>query len=243
MINSLPRLAMLAFTGLVAVSLQAQTHHVLAHPHLNLRDVADRSTVVAAIPFGDAVEVSQTRHETALIAGMDGQWVEVTWTNPEGAEVSGVLFDAFIFPNKVPPFFGEKSEDLQFEGFAQSLYPAYHFGEVYAGGYLSCSGKDIQEGMEHWDIDMIFSCSKGQALRMYRMWLTHIFAEYLEQFDPYSVTQYEGLLSDPWDGQTELTFEPEHEWMRESLSLSRYKDNGSRSNVPTYVISLNGYAH
>ena len=243
MINSLPRLAMLAVTGFAVVSLQAQTHYVLAHPHLNLRDVVDRSKVVVAIPFGDAVEVSQTRRETAQIAGMDGQWVEVIWTNPEGVKFSGVLFDAFIFPNKVPPFFGEKSEDLQFEGFAESLYPTYHFGKVYSGGYLSCSGTDIQEGLEHWDIDMIFSCSEGQALRMYRMWLTHIFADYLEQFDPYSVRQYEGLLSDPWDGHTQLTFEPEHEWMRESLSLSRFVDRGSNGNTPTFVISLDGYAH
>lgn len=243
MINLLPRLAMLAVTGFAVVSLQAQTHYVLAYPHLNLRDVMDRSKIVAAIPFGDAVDVSQTRRETAQIAGMDGQWVEVTWTNHEGVKVSGVLFDAFIFPNKVPPFFGEESENLRFEGYAQSLYPTYHDNKVYSGGYLSCKGNDIQEGVEHWDIDMIFSCSEGQALRMYRMWLTHIFADYLEQFYPYDIMQYEGLLSDPWDGQTKLTFEPEHEWMRESLSLSRFVDTGSSGNIPTFVISLDGYAH
>lgn len=240
MTKALSRLAMIAMATLAAISTHAQTHYVLAHPHLNLRDVSNRSTVVGAIPFGDAVEVSQTRHEAAQIAGMDGHWVEVTWTNAEGTEISGVLFDAFIFPNKVPAFFGEQSENLGFESFAQSLSPAYHYGEVYSGGYLSCTGTDIQEGMEHWDIDMIFSCSKGQALRMYRMWLAHIFADRLQEFPEYSVSQYESILRDPWNGQTQLTFEPEHEWIRQSLSLSRFDDNRGG---PTYVITLNGYAH
>ena len=243
MIISFPRLAVLAVALLSITTLHAQTYYVLAHPHLNLRDVVDRSKVVAAIPFGDVVEASQTRYESAQIAGMDGHWVEVTWTNSEGAELSGVLFDAFIFPNQAPGFFGEESDNLQFEGFAESMSPAYHFGESYPSGYHKCTGTMIQEGMAYWDIDMIFSCTKGQALRLYRMWLAHLYKDYLQQFWDFDVEHYRGILSDPWDGQTELTFNPEHEWMRESLSLSRHEDKGSQSVVQTYVITLNGYAH
>jgi len=237
------RTLFLAFFLISVGTSWAQEYYVLAQPSLNLRDANSRSKVIASIPFGAKVDLSLNKQETARIGGMDGSWVEVTYVDRSGKILTGVVFDAFLFPFDAPDFFGQRSEYLTFGDYAKSISPAWHHGQTYPAGYEVRESMDIHEGVEGLDVELIFSATPGQALRMYRMWLVHLFGEYFDEFHSYDQTEFQQIMDDRWDGVSELSFYPSHEWMRMSLGLKPYRDAQSSGNPPLFVITHHQHAH
>lgn len=208
------------FSSCFHFSSVAQTHYVLAQPTLNLRNVNDRSEVVAKLPYGCAVEPTGRTFESTEISNLSGVWKEIVWEDAAGNSIKGVLFDAFIFPFKAP-LWGSKSdgEDKPLRNYAYSSLDSYSF----ASGWEFCNGKDYQSWSEGSTSTIYFESTLGQALRFFRLWVEHTFEPYVQSgyLSEIGQKELEQELSRSWNGASTLYVGPYMEGFRLSVILER----------------------
>jgi len=200
------RIFHLALALSLAINAWGQTHYVLGHPYLNLRNESDRDEVVAKLPYGTEVRQTGRTFEDAQIAGLEGNWVEVVWNESEDSEVKGVVFDAFIFPVEVPEFFqAPESGSLDILEYARS-----HADDGSSLGYNSCEGFDAYEHGEFGNTSLYFVSTTGQALRFFRMWVQDSFAPHIASgwMSETSQKELETGLTMTWDGSGQLFIGP-----------------------------------
>ena len=206
---------------LMSASALGQAHYVLAHPHLNMRNASNRDQVVAKLPFGAEVIPTGRSFESSVIAGLQGTWKEVVWNDAENGEVTGVIFDAFVFPVKAPNFFpssGEDQPDIDEYALANA-YESTHLG------YESCVVVSSYDGIEHGHTSLEIICTHGQALRFFRMWVEASFAPHIASgwMSDMSQKELESGLAEAWDGSQSLFIGPYMEAFRLEWELEQLK--------------------
>jgi hypothetical protein len=209
-------------------SSEAQTHYVLAQPNLNLRNVNDRSEVVAKLPYGCSVEPTGRTYESTEISNLSGTWREVMWKDEVGNSIKGVLFDAFIFPFNAP-LWGSKSdgEDEPLRDYAINNGVEWKFCEANEGSTST----------------IYFESTLGQALRFFRMWVEHSFEPYVQSGHLRETVQKElkQELSRSWNGGSTLDVGPsmEMEYIMLIVSLERMDDTEEGRSV--FKIEINEF--
>lgn len=210
-----------ALSLVMSASALGQAHYVLAHPHLNMRNASNRDQVVAKLPFGAEVIPTGRTFESSVIAGLQGTWMEVVWNDAENGEVTGVIFDAFVFPVKAPNFFpssGENQPDI----YKYAIAHAYESAHL---GYENCEGVSSYDGLEYGHTSLEIICTTGQALRFFRMWVQASFAPHIASgwMSEMSQKELESGLAQAWDGSQSLFIGPYMEAFRLEWTLEHLK--------------------
>ena len=217
----------------------AQTHYVLAQPNLNLRNVNDRSEVVAKLPYGCSVEPTGRTYESTEISNLSGTWREVMWKDEVGNSIKGVLFDAFIFPFKAPLWEWDGQENESFKNYAYAFLDSNSF----TSGWEFCDGKDYESWSEGSTSTIYFESTLGQALRFFRMWVEHSFEPYVQSGHLRETVQKElkQELSRSWNGGSTLDVGPymEMEYIMLIVSLERMDDTEEGRSV--FKIEINEF--
>lgn len=195
----------------------------MAQPYLNLRNANDRSEIVAKLPYGCSLEPTGRTFESAKISNLSGAWIEVVWEDEDGNSIKGVLFDAFIFPFKVPLWESRsEGQDVPLRNYAYDFLDSNNL----TSGWEFCDGKDYESWSEGSTSAIYFESTMGQALRFFRLWVEHTFEPHVQS----------GWLSEP--GQKELKQELLRSWNGDStLSVNPYME-GFRLSVILEMINL-----
>jgi len=98
-------------------ALQKKT--ALTKSGLNLRDKADSAgKKLGLIPFGEAVDITETQTGEVTVSGKKGHWVKVKWKNLEGW-----AFDAFLGNEESSPLLDHfKSIEIQVTGGCDCMF-------------------------------------------------------------------------------------------------------------------------
>lgn len=218
-----------------------QSYYVLANPSLNIRNASNRDQILASAPFGAEVLVSKTVYESGQISGLDGNWIEISYTDEQGKQIDGVVFDAFIFPFPAPAFFSELGNRLTFEGYGWSLHPVQHHDIDFAAGFKSCNETDVwNEGVEFSHEEMVFSATRGQALRMFRMWVEFLSRGNLEMMGEDDKANVRRILQEAWT-ESAMHYTQWHEGGYSELTLQVQPNDLQGTKL--YTISLEQHAH
>ena len=215
------KLLIVGLSLLMSATVLGQVHHVLAHPHLNMRNAFNRDQVVAQLPYGAEVMLTGKRYESTVISGLPGTWTEVVWNDAAGGEVTGVIFDAFVFPAEAPQFFPTSTEDLP----DLLEYARMHAYSGTGMGYENCEGVPAYEGQEYSHTTLQMICTAGQALRFFRMWVQSAYAPHIASgwMGEMSQRELQTGLAQTWDGSQQLFIGPYMEAVRLEWTLERLK--------------------